>query len=60
MRQSIATLVFIAALICSLMLTYRSDDVLSQKLFTALSVVFGLLAIASFSKQALTDDNQHS
>jgi hypothetical protein len=42
------------------MLTYRSDDVLSQKLFTALSVVFGLLAIASFSKQALTDDNQHS
>jgi succinate-acetate transporter protein len=60
MRHPIAILVFIAALICSLMLTYRSNDVLSQKLFTALSVVFGLLAIASFSKQALTDDNQHS
>jgi hypothetical protein len=60
MRHSIATLLFITALICSLTLTYYSNDVLTQKLFIALSVIFGLLAIASLSKQALSDDNQHS
>lgn len=60
MRPQLISLLSLAALVFCLMLTFSEEDVVLQKLFAGLSVVFGLASIAFISRHSLSDDNQHS